>query len=117
GAVDEGESLLGASGGSRHRRQELGVLTSRAILAEARERREEALALFERSAREWTEFGFRLERGRSLLGAGRCLLALGRLAEAHRTLADARSVMLELGARPLLGEVDALLARATAGSS
>jgi len=117
GAVDEAESLLGESGGSRHRRQELGVLTSRAILAEARERHEEALALFERSAREWTEFGFRLERGRSLLGAGRCLLALGRLAEASRPLGEARGVMIELGAAPLLGEVDAALARTMAPSS
>ena len=73
-------------------------------MAEAQERFEEALTLYQEAAERWTEFGFVLEQGQALLGAGRCLLALDRPDEAVPWLQSAREIFEALGARALAVE-------------
>src|SRR5262249_16387685 len=100
GAIPLGESLLATSGhaAARHRHS---VLTGRAILAEARGRREEASALYAEAAERWAEYGYALERGQAALGAGRCLAAAGRQDEAAGRLDEARRTFDDLRADPL----------------
>ncbi len=100
GAVELAERLLEGLevAAPRHRH---AVHTGRAIMAEAQERFEEALTLYEEAAERWTEFGFVLEQGQALLGAGRCLLALDRPEEAALLLQSAREIFETLGARAL----------------
>ena len=80
-AIPLAERLLESSGhaAARHRHS---VLAGRAVLAEARGKREEASALHAEAAERWADYGFALERGQAALGAGRCLVAMGRHHEA-----------------------------------
>jgi predicted ATPase/class 3 adenylate cyclase len=100
--------------GARH---ECYMATCRAIAAEGKGEIEEALRLYGDAVERWTSWGHVLEGGRALSGAGRCLLQLGRSSEATERLRQAREVFVELGAEPLIADVDRSLERATALSS
>jgi class 3 adenylate cyclase/tetratricopeptide (TPR) repeat protein len=115
GAIPLAERLLESSAhaASRHRHS---VLAARAVLAEARGRLEEAGALHAEASERWADYGFALERGQAALGAGRCLVALGRHHEAMAPLDEARGVFAALGAAPLSGEAERILARARSES-
>ncbi|HEX9122675.1 MAG TPA: AAA family ATPase [Actinomycetota bacterium] len=117
GQVGRAEELVDGAGEPTATRQELSLLTCRAILAEHGGDLARAEELYARSVRVWTDYGFPLERGRSLLGRGRCLLGLGRTAEAAEALRKARDVMSLLGARVFVDEADELLGRALARTS
>ena len=73
------------------------VLTGRALLAEARGKTDDALALFQEAAAAWESYGGPFERAHALAGAGRCLSALGRGEEALRTDAEADALFSALG--------------------
>jgi hypothetical protein len=83
-----------------------GLTHSRAVVAEARGRHEEALALYQEAASAWAAFHLPYERGMALYGESRCLAELGRAAEAKERLAEARGAFAGLGAEPLVTEVD-----------
>ena len=85
-----------------------GLLTVRAALAEADRALDQAALGYDEVARRWADYGHRLESAWALLGAGRCLLALGR-PEGRRRLEDARAILADLDAAPLLAEADAAL--------
>jgi hypothetical protein len=63
-----------------------------AVLAEAWARTPEALALYERGATRWREFGGVPQPADALLGQGRCLLSLGRQGAEH-PLIEARALL------------------------
>ncbi|MDQ5821442.1 MAG: hypothetical protein M3540_08385, partial [Actinomycetota bacterium] len=85
------------------------VLTSRAVLEEARSEDEAAAVHYLEVADAWREYGFRLEQAEALLGAGRCLLVLERSDEAVPALEQAHGIFSELGAQPLLRDAADLL--------
>jgi hypothetical protein len=93
--LDLAERLMAGAAESLPRSKHM-VLTSRAVLEEARSEDEAAATHYLEAADAWREYGFRLEQAEALLGAGRCLLALGREDEATPVLAQARDL---LGAR------------------
>jgi tetratricopeptide (TPR) repeat protein len=80
------------------------VLTSRAVLEEARSEHEAAATHYLEAADAWREYGFGLEQADALLGAGRCLLGLERSDEAAPVLERADGIFSALGAQPLLGD-------------
>jgi class 3 adenylate cyclase/tetratricopeptide (TPR) repeat protein len=88
------------------------LLTTQALVAEAKGNLRAARDRFEEAARRWEEYGFMLERGHALLGAARCRLELGE--EAAPLLGEARQVFGALGARPLVSEADGWLSRSSA---
>jgi class 3 adenylate cyclase/tetratricopeptide (TPR) repeat protein len=96
------------------RRDQLSVLTARALLAEAEGRLDEAEQLYREADRGWGEFGHILERGLAILGAGRCVVGLDKRAEAEAALKRARDDFLGLGAAPMVDETEALLGETTA---
>jgi class 3 adenylate cyclase/tetratricopeptide (TPR) repeat protein len=83
-----------------------GLTHSRAVVAEARRRHEEALAFYQEATSAWAAFHLPYERGMALYGEGRCLAALQRSGEAKDRLAEARATFAGLGAEPLVAEVD-----------
>jgi class 3 adenylate cyclase/tetratricopeptide (TPR) repeat protein len=93
-----------------------GLLTVRAVLAEAEGALDRAAPAYDEAAARWAQYGHQLERARALLGAGRCLAALGR-PEGRLRLQDARTALAALQATPLLAEADAALGGTPAGSS
>jgi tetratricopeptide (TPR) repeat protein len=111
GAIGLAERLLEGDG-HRAARHQHSVLAGHAVLTEARDRPEEASALYAEAAERWMTYGFALERGQAALGAGRCLVALGRHDEATAHLVEARSTFDTLGAKPLLAGADRVLAQA-----
>ena len=52
-----------------------------------------------------------------MLGLGRCLAALDRSVEARDALEDARSIFVDLAARPALEETETLLSSKSATGS
>jgi class 3 adenylate cyclase/tetratricopeptide (TPR) repeat protein len=90
-------------------------LAARAVLAEASEAFDDALALHTEAAQAWRAFGHIYEHAHSHAGAGRCALALGRPGEPD--LAEARKLFHELGAKRHLAELDELLGGAAAAAS
>jgi hypothetical protein len=94
------------------RRLRVSLTSSRAIVAEARGEPERAAELFRRAAEDWAEHGFGLEEARSRLGLARCVAATGRADLGRAELERARELLEPLGARPMLQEVDSLLAAA-----
>ena len=62
------------------------------------------------AAAGWRDFCVPYEEGHALLGQGRCLVALGRAPEAAGPLAAAREIFARRGAKPALGDTDAVLA-------
>jgi hypothetical protein len=115
GDLDLGERLIEAD--APFRRYRLDQVTARAILAEARGELDDGSELYREAAEGWKEYGHVPERAQALMGLGRCLIGLGSGPEASAPLQEARAVFSQLGARPLLEETDAWLARATALSS
>jgi hypothetical protein len=104
--------------GVEHMTRDVNSMRSaRAALAEADGDHAAALERYDDAAARWGAFPSVLEHGLALEGAGRCLLELGRPAEAAGRLRLARDRFRSLEAAPLVAEVDALLARATAKSS
>jgi tetratricopeptide (TPR) repeat protein len=101
-------SLLVEEGAALSPLRERVGLTCRALLEEAREEHEAAVAGFAAAAADWNDFGFPHEEAQALLGQGRCLVALGRAQEAAAPLAMARDIFARLGARPALADVDLL---------
>ena len=87
------------------------LMTSKAIIREARGELEPAADEFSRAARGWNELMIPYEEAQALLGQGRCLAALGRAPEAAAALAAAREIFARLGAMPALAETDEWLAR------
>jgi tetratricopeptide (TPR) repeat protein len=79
------------------------------LLSERHGESEAAATLFAHAATRWNDFRMPYEEAHALLGRGRCLAALGKPREAVEPLAAARELFARLGARPALGETDALL--------
>jgi len=117
GMTDTAERLVPNESEVATARDRHCVSTGRALLAEARGDLERASGLYAEAAERWTEYGFALERGQTLLGAGRCLLALTRPGDAVGWLQMAREVFEQLRARPLVEETDAWLEQGAALSS
>jgi tetratricopeptide (TPR) repeat protein len=90
-------------------RVRLSMLTSAALVAEARGDHEAAAARYAEAVAGWTELGFGLEEARSRIEYARCLQALGREADSRAELERARELLEPLGARPFLEEIGALL--------
>ena len=90
--------------------EELARESIAALLDEAHGEPEAAAAGFAAAAARWHDFGVPYEEGHALLGQGRCLVALCRAPEAAAPLAAAREIFARLGARPALGDTDAVLA-------
>ncbi len=86
--------------------QVAGLVSARAVLAETEGSLDEALAGYAEAAAGWHEFGNVFEEACALLGRGRCLLGLDRREEAAGPLARARTIFEQLGASPLVSEVD-----------
>jgi hypothetical protein len=89
-------------------RNQLGLLSARAALAEV----EEAALRYDEAAARWDAYGHQLEHARALLGAGRCLLTLDRPGGRHR-FKDAQAILSTLKAEPLLDEIDTALGNPT----
>ncbi|MDX6309326.1 MAG: hypothetical protein QOI06_2372 [Nocardioidaceae bacterium] len=83
------------------------ALTARAILAEEEGKPAEALDLYNKSAVAWAGYRYPLEQAHALLGAARCSFALQLPARA--LLLEARDILTQLGAAPLLAETAELL--------
>jgi tetratricopeptide (TPR) repeat protein len=93
-----------------------GLLTGRAVVAEARGDLDQAARLYGEAAQRWGGYGHVLERAQAWFGEGRCLLRLGR-PQARARLDEAREAFAGLGARLLLAQTDRWLARAATRSS
>ena len=94
-------------------RERCSLVTARASLAETGDDPKSALELYGEAEALWEECGHVVYRSEAVLGAGRSLLAMGRSNEAVRKLLEAREVFAGLGARPLAGDADRLLERAS----
>ena len=90
-------------------------LAAQAVLAEASEAFDDALALHTEAAQAWRAFGHIYEHAHAHAGAGRCALAVGRDGEAD--LVEARKLFEQLGAKRHLVELDELLGGAAAAAS
>ena len=114
GEVDEAARLVEETVEPNARRLRLSVASAHAVVAEARGQYEEAVAGYARLAPEWVDYGFGLEEARVRLGLGRSLAALGRRGEARDELEKARALGEQIGAEPIIAEVEALLEGAPA---
>ena len=85
------------------------LVTSSAVIAEAKGELDPAAAGYADAAGRWEAFETPWERAQALLGLGRCLIALGRADEAGSPLTAAREVFVTLRARPSIAEVDGLI--------
>ena len=112
GGLDEAERLLPDPFEVRTRRHRLALDTALAVIAEARGDADAAGAYHD-AAEGWRDYGFLLEEGLTRVGEARCLAAAGdpRVGE---VLDRTREVLVRLGARPLVAEVDGLGGAATA---
>ncbi len=116
GAPDLLRSLIDQ--GIEHMTRDANSMASaRAALAELEGDLAVAADRWQDAAGRWEAFPSVLEHGLALEGGGRSLLALGRSGEAAERLQRARERFRALEAVPLVAEVDALLARATAKTS
>ncbi|HET9722653.1 MAG TPA: AAA family ATPase [Actinomycetota bacterium] len=111
GALEDAEALLGEAAAPASSRHRLGLVTARAIVAEARGELEEALAGYQEAAAGWGIYRFGLECARTSIGAARMMLALHREADAEPLLDGAIRLLDPMGAAPLLEEAEALRAR------
>jgi len=113
GEVDEAAALCASPEGVDIR-SELGLDTAKAIVAEARGDAEQALVQYEELATGWADYGHVLEQALALYGAGRILTTLGRAGDAAQRLASAREILVELGAKPTVEEIDGVVDQAAA---
>jgi tetratricopeptide (TPR) repeat protein len=95
-------------------RNRISSATTEAMLAEASGDHEGALTGYDEAAAAWAEFGFVLEQALALYGAGRSLTALDRSGEAAERLDAARRILSELGATPMIDEIDGVADQAAA---
>ena len=95
------ERLMAGAAESMPRFQHM-MLTSRAMLEEARSDDEAAAKHYLEAADAWRGYGNLLEEAEALQGAGRSLLALGRNDEAAPVLERADGIFSALGAQPFL---------------
>jgi hypothetical protein len=114
-SLDLAEQLMKASEHPSARARH-SLLTARAILAEARGKPHEAVALNAQASQVWREFGSVPEQARALLGQGRCLVALDR-PDAAKPLREARLLFASLDDRCALAESEALLEQTTSASA
>ncbi|HJQ43035.1 MAG TPA: tetratricopeptide repeat protein, partial [Jatrophihabitantaceae bacterium] len=84
------------------------LVASKAQLAEADGRTDDALRLYAEAAERWRDFGNVPELAYALLGLGRCLRSTDPAA-ASSPLSEARDLFADLGFEPALREVSALL--------
>jgi class 3 adenylate cyclase/tetratricopeptide (TPR) repeat protein len=91
-----------------------GEIAARAMLAEARGELDEAARLHAGAAGAWASFGYPYEQAQSLVALARCVTSLGRAAEAVKPLTEARGILAELRALPLLAETARMLEDADA---
>ncbi len=82
-------------------RDRLSDLTAQAAIAEAQGETTVASDAYGEAAQGWSDFGCVFEHGLALLGSGRCSGEGGR-----ESLERARAVFVDLGAAPLVGQVD-----------
>ena len=82
-------------------------LSARAVLAHARRQHADAQSLYEQAAEAWAAYGYPWEQAHALIGAARCRIALDQ--PAREPLEQARAILTDLGARPLLAETERLL--------
>jgi len=80
------------------------VLTARALLAESHGDHKAALDLYAAATAGWTSYGYPLEQAHALLGMARCRYVMHQPAD--EPLDEARGILVELGAAPLLTETD-----------
>jgi tetratricopeptide (TPR) repeat protein len=107
GRPDLGQQLLiGVE--ARTERERNSLLTSQAVLAEARGELEESSVSYLEVAERWREYGFSLEEGWALFGAGRALIGRGMAEEGQAALSKAREIFGRLGAVRLMAETEAL---------
>jgi tetratricopeptide (TPR) repeat protein len=78
------------------------VLSARAVLAETDGEFDAALGLYMQTNAAWAAYGYPLEQAHALLGAARCSLALA--LPARELVREARDILTQLGAAPLLAE-------------
>jgi hypothetical protein len=116
GDVEAAGELMTMTGERLPLRMRLSTESATAILEESRGEVAAAAERFRRSAQGWAEYGFVLEEARTRTGLGRCLLALGRTDEGRREVERARELLEPLRARPMLDEVDRVLAGAGAST-
>jgi class 3 adenylate cyclase/tetratricopeptide (TPR) repeat protein len=90
-------------------RVRLSMLTSAALVAEARGDHDAAAVRYAEAVAGWAQLGFGLEEARSRIEYARCLQELGREADSRAELERARELLEPLGARPFLEEIGALL--------
>jgi hypothetical protein len=83
------------------------VLSARAVVTEAAGRSAEGLNLYRQASGAWAGYGYPLEQAQALLGAARCSRALDLPARA--LVQQARHILTDLGAAPLLAETAKLL--------
>jgi tetratricopeptide (TPR) repeat protein len=95
------ERLMAGAGESLPRLRHM-VLTSHAVLEEARSEDEAAAEHYLEAAAAWREYGYLLEEAEALHGAGRSLLALGRNDEAGPALEQGDAIFSALGAQPFV---------------
>ena len=114
GALEDAEALVAQAGQPASSRHRLGLVTARAIVAEAGGDLEEALAAYREAAAGWGAYRFGLECARTSIGAARVFLALHRDRDAGPLLDGAIRLLGPMGATPLLEEAEGLRARAGA---
>ncbi|HEX6331123.1 MAG TPA: AAA family ATPase [Actinomycetota bacterium] len=107
GKVDEAARYVEEPAGPL--RVRLSMLTSAALVAEARGDHEGAAARYAEAVAGWAQLGFALEEARSRIEFARCLHALGRNDDARAELERARALLEPLGARPFLEQIGAPL--------
>jgi hypothetical protein len=86
-------------------------------VAEAEGRLADAADGYHDAAARWAAYGSVIEQAHALTGAGRSLIGLGRGQDAVEPLRVARDLFSVPAATVLVGEVDELLAKATARAS
>ncbi|MBD0330772.1 MAG: AAA family ATPase [Thermoleophilia bacterium] len=101
GALDVAERMITGDERAAPRIRHVGV-SVRAILAEARGERAEAVRLYREAAERWTVYPFVLERAQ-------CLLGLARSGDDAAAAEAARALFRSLRATPLEAQADALL--------
>jgi hypothetical protein len=82
--------------------------SARGVVAEARDRTEEALTHHRAAADGWASYGFSFEQAQASMAAARCLVRLGRREEASPLAAAAARIFDGLGATPLAARARAV---------